>query len=90
MELKDTITLMTSEDYVERFKAEYIQTKIRYEKFHKMLIKLEAGTLDFKPKCSTSILLQQKRAMGDYLKILEVRAEIEGLDITSDVTADNV
>lgn len=90
MELKDTITLMTSEDYVERFKAEYIQTKIRYEKLHKMLIKLEAGTLDFKPKCSTSILLQQKRAMGDYLKILEVRAEIEGVDITSDVTADNV
>lgn len=90
MELKDTITLMTSEEYVERFKAEYIQTKIRYEKLHKMLIKLEAGTLDFKPKCSTSILLQQKRVMGDYLKILEVRAEIEGVDITSDVTADNV
>lgn len=90
MELKDTITLMTSEDYVERFKAEYIQTKIRYEKLHKMLIKLEAGTLDFKPKCPTSILLQQKRAMGEYLKILEVRAEIEGIDITSDVAADNV
>ena len=27
MELKDTIDLMTSEDYKDRFKAEYYQTK---------------------------------------------------------------
>ena len=32
MELKDTIKMMTSEDYKERMKAEYLQTKIRYEK----------------------------------------------------------
>lgn len=30
MELKDTIEMMTSDDYKERFKAEYYQTKIRY------------------------------------------------------------
>ena len=35
MELKDTIDLMTSEDYKDRFKAEYYQTKIRYDKLHK-------------------------------------------------------
>ena len=29
-ELKDTIQNMVSEDYKERFKAEYYQTKIRY------------------------------------------------------------
>ena len=29
MELKDTIELMNSSDYKERFKAEYWQTKIR-------------------------------------------------------------
>lgn len=34
MELKDTIPQMTSEDYKERFKAEYYQTKIRYWKLH--------------------------------------------------------
>lgn len=39
MELKDTIDLMTSEDYKDRFKAEYYQTKIRYDKLHKMLVK---------------------------------------------------
>lgn len=39
MELKDTIDLMLSEDYKDRFKAEYYQTKIRYDKLHKMLVK---------------------------------------------------
>ena len=32
MELKDTIKMMDNVDYKERFKAEYYQTKIRYEK----------------------------------------------------------
>lgn len=81
MELKDTVSLMTSEDYTERFKAEYFQTKIRYEKLHSMLIKREAGTLDFEPTCSLSVLLNQKRAMGEYLKYLEIRAEIEKISL---------
>ena len=41
MELKDTIDLMNSDDFRDRFVAEYCQTKIRYEKLHKMLIKYE-------------------------------------------------
>lgn len=82
MELKDTIELMNSEDYKERFKAEYFQTKIRYEKLHSMLIKREAGTLDYTPKCSLSVLINQKRYMGEYLKTLEIRAEIEGIDLS--------
>lgn len=51
-ELKDTIELMNSEDYKERFRAEYYQTKIRYEKLHKLIIKMEAGTCDFTPSCA--------------------------------------
>lgn len=39
MELKDTIKIMNSSDYKERFKAEYYQTKIRYEKLHSMTVK---------------------------------------------------
>lgn len=81
MELKDTITLMNSEDYKDRFKAEYYQTKIRYEKLHKMLIKHSAGTLDFTPTCSIVTLENQKRYMGEYLKTLEIRAEIEGIEL---------
>jgi len=77
MELKDTVEYMNSEDYTKRFLAEYYQTKIRYEKLHKMIIKYEAGTLNFEPSCSIELLKNQKRAMGEYLYNLEVRAEIE-------------
>lgn len=81
MELKDTIELMTSDDYKDRFKAEYYQTKIRYGKLHKMLIKKEAGTLSFNPTCNAATLMTQKRNMGEYLKSLEIRAEIEGIEL---------
>ena len=81
MELKDTIDLMNSEDYKERFIAEYYQTKIRYEKLHKMLIKYEAKTLNFEPKCSLELFTEQAKHMGLYLKCLEIRAEIEGVDL---------
>lgn len=79
MELKDTFEMMNSEDYKERFKAEYYQTKIRYIKLHKMTVKYEAGTLPFTPNCSLELLNEQKKYMGLYLHALEVRAEIEGI-----------
>lgn len=55
MELKDTIELMNSSDYKERFKAEYLQVKIRYDKLHKMLVKWDAGTLNFTPTCAKAL-----------------------------------
>ena len=82
MELKDTVDLLNSEDYNDRFKAEYFQTKIRYDKLHKMLVKKAAGTLEFEPKCSVALLTEQKRYMGEYLRVLETRAEIEGIDLS--------
>ena len=81
MQLKDTIALMQSDDHKERFIAEYWQTKIRYEKLHAMTIKYEAGTLDFTPSCSLELLNEQKRCMGGYLHALEVRAEVEGIEL---------
>lgn len=81
MELKDTIPMMDNPDYKERFKAEYYQTKIRYEKLHKMCIKYEAGTLNFTPTCSLELLKEQKSHMGNYLRCLEIRAEIEGIEL---------
>ena len=81
MQLNDTISLMQSADYIERFQAEYYQTKIRYEKLHKMIIKYEAGTLDFTPTCSIELFKMQASAMGSYLFALEVRAEIEKITL---------
>lgn len=81
MDIKDTVDLMNSEDYKERFKAEYLQTKIRYDKLHKILVKQAAGTLDFELACSPALLTEQKRYMDEYLRILETRAEIEGVSL---------
>ena len=81
MELKDTIELMESKDYKERFKAEYYQTKIRYDKLYNMIVKYEAGKLNFTPKCSLDLLKNQAKAMGEYLYILEMRATIEGINL---------
>lgn len=82
MELKDTIPQMNSEDYKERFKAEYNQTKIRYDKLHAMIVKYEAGTLTFEPTCPISILKEQASYMGKYLYTLEIRAAIEGIELS--------
>ncbi len=77
--LCDTVEMMFSDDYKKRFVAEYVQTKIRYKKLHKMITKYEAGTLDFEPQCSLELLKEQKMHMGNYIHTLEVRAEIENI-----------
>ena len=81
MELKDTIELMNSADYKERFKAEYLQAKIRYDKLDAMTVKYEAGTLNFTPSCSLELLKEQKKHMGNYIRTLKIRAEIEKIDL---------
>lgn len=66
-----------------RFRCEYKDLKYRYNKLHRMIVKYDAGTLDFEPTCPIELLRRQKAAMGEYLNILEIRAEIEnvrGLD----------
>lgn len=81
MTLKDTVDLMLSSDYRDRFRAEYYQNKIRIEKLKAMLIKYEAGNLDFKPKCSYEFLSLQLTHMEEYMKDLEWRAKLEDIDI---------
>ncbi len=81
MELKDTLELMFSENYKERFKAEYYQVVIRHNKLYDMLIKYEAETLEFKPHCTIEILQQQLEAMDKYLRCLEIRAEMEKIEL---------
>lgn len=87
MLLKDTATLMESQDYKDRFRAEYYQTKIRYERLKAFNTKIEAAETyghgePPKHDCPLDLLLKQQRVMGEYLHFLEVRAEIEGVDIS--------
>ena len=81
MELHDTIKLMNSTDYRDRFKAEYYQVKIRHDKLGAMLKKYDKNELDFKPKCSYTLLLNQYKVMGEYLAILMLRAGIEEIEL---------
>lgn len=80
-DLIDTVEFMLSNDYKERFISEYYQTEIRYNKLHEMIVRYEANTLNFEPKCSIDILKKQASYMGNYLYMLEVRAEIEGIEL---------
>lgn len=79
--LNDTVDLMNSADYKDRFKAEYYQTKYRYQKLHTMCLKYEAGKLNFTPTCSLELLKEQKAAMGKYLYYLELRAVHEKIEL---------
>lgn len=81
MDLKDTVELMLSNDYKERFKGEYYQTKIRLEKLHKIIVKYDALTLDFNPTCSLELLKTQESNMEKYLYCLEVRAQLEEIEL---------
>ena len=81
MELKDTIELMQSEDYKERFKAEFYQLKIRYEKLKRMMDKWENGELDFTPDCPSELFEKQIEGMEIYLDALKDRAEIEKIEL---------
>lgn len=86
-----TVSGMLSPDYKERFKAEYQQTKIRYEKLkafnnrinaaHSTAFKGALGVEMPKHNCPDELLREQQSIMGQYLHILEVRAVIEGIEL---------
>lgn len=80
-ELASTAKMMVSPDYKERFEAEYIQLKNRYNGLKKMVAAWDAGTLSFTPTCPRATYNIQLKAMKDYLDILEVRAAIEGINL---------
>ena len=92
MELKDTTKMMCSEDYKERFKAEYHQTKLRYEKLKRFNDTIEAAERtrcypNITPvtapahDCPIELLRQQQHIMGEYLHVLELRAVIEKIEL---------
>lgn len=88
--LEDTVEGMLHPDYKERFKAEYKQTKIRYEKLKAFNTKIEAARMtegiikaveDPKHDCPAPLLREQQTIMGQYLHVLEVRGVIEGIEL---------
>lgn len=82
MELTETVGMMMSSDYKERFKAEYAQLSTRFMKLQNMIVDWDNNVLRFTPTCPRGIYSLQLRGMGDYLAVLEARAAIEGIDLT--------
>ena len=88
--LADTVGLMNSGDYRDRFVAEYIQLKIRHERLNDFNTNIEAsvrtrgldnGVDEPIHDCPAGLLREQQTAMGEYLHLLEVRAKIEDIDL---------
>ena len=77
MELNETIELMQSPNYKDRFIAEYYQNKIRYDKLAAMLTNWD--NLKFTPTCPKSTYLLQLEFMEKYIAVLELRAIAEGI-----------
>lgn len=82
--LSETVELMKSADYKERFKAEYYQLEIRYNKLKAMLDKFDKDELEFEPACPKSVLDDQLCAMKLYIRTLRRRAGYEDIDLVED------
>lgn len=83
-ELKETIPMMESKDYKERFRAEYWQAVVRYQKLDSMLAQWDLGTLNFKPVCPKPMFEKQLSIMWEYVEILRQRAQQEGIDLNKE------
>lgn len=81
MKLQDTVELMNSNDFKERFKAEYYQLKIRIEGLRTMLDKYKNGTLNFTPNSSYELLFTQLIYMELYLDKLKECAKLENIEL---------
>lgn len=72
------------EDYKLRMINEYKELKGKYDRLHRMLVKYDAGKLDFIPTCPIDLLRKQASLMGQYLYILETRAVIEDVNLDAE------
>ena len=81
-DLQETVYAMTSDDYKQRFIAEYAQVVIRANKLSDVINRYFNDTLDFKLECDIWLLVEQYMVMKHYIEILQKRAEIEKIDLT--------
>lgn len=81
MKLKDTIELMTSTDWKERFKAEYLQCVIRLKKLIDYIHELEDGTKPMNYEGEKLLLGAQYGYMVSYIHALEDQSYCLGIEL---------
>lgn len=79
MVLKDTVDLMTSPDWQDRMKGEYLQVKIRLAKLKGLLAKRLSGDLDFVTPIPIESWMRQLTFMEGYMHELEYQANVHGI-----------
>lgn len=77
--LKETIEKMTSDNYKDRFVAEFYQLKIRRDKLENFIIRARQGKE--KHDCPLDLLERQLACMDKYLEILCVRVLKENIKL---------
>ena len=80
-ELHQTVKGMISEDYRERFKAEYKQLIIRLDRLKAIIYKAKTHKINFKLDCSIQLLEAQASYMDAYASVLRDRAATEGINL---------
>lgn len=80
MELKDTIDMMCSDKYEERFIAEYYQLKLRIEDLNRLLIECKEDKSTDGINFKYNLLSKQLSHMQKYAILMEARADFEDID----------
>ena len=80
-ELEQTVKGMISDDYKERFIAEYKQLVIRADRLTDIINKARENKLGFNLTCSIELLARQLNYMYGYMAILQERAKSEGINL---------
>ena len=82
MKLVETVNLMCSRDFKDRFIAEYAQLVIRLSKLDAALNNPSAARFEI-DDIARDLMLKQRDAMGSYKTCLEKRADILGIDLSN-------
>lgn len=80
-DLKNSIAPMTSDDWLQRFIAEYAQLTTRIGKLLDILWSDDVDQLN----CPSDILDMQAEAMMQYRRFLEIRAELYGINLEKEI-----
>ena len=82
MKLVETVNLMCSSDFKDRFTAEYAQLVIRLQKLDDF-INNKSDTHFEVDDITRDLMLKQRDAMESYKLCLEKRADIAGIDLSN-------
>lgn len=82
--LEKSAEYMCSDDWKKRFIAEYAQLVTRIDKLLDYLWEEDLEDSE-KDSCPAGLLSMQLDKMGEYQQLLEIRAEIYGIDLNQEI-----